>query len=98
MLFSFKLAWSSNNTNFIIVWNFYFYNLLYIAHLWFFDALINDENKGWGAKGLDLNSGWNWTPINHGWFFNSIISGNLLSGDKPEKINPFFSNFSLNYY
>ena len=32
-------------------------------------GLINDENKGCGNKGLDLNSGWNWTPINHGWFF-----------------------------
>ena len=49
--------------------------------------MINDENKGCGAKGLDLNSGWNWTAINHGWFFSSIISGNFLSGDNPEKIN-----------
>jgi hypothetical protein len=24
---------------------------------WVFVALINDENKGCGAKGLDLNSG-----------------------------------------
>jgi hypothetical protein len=31
-----------------------------------FAALIKDENKGCGAKGLDLNSGWNCTPINHG--------------------------------
>ena len=60
-----------------------------------FAAFINDENKGCGDKGLDLNSGWNWTPINQGWFFNSIISGSLLSGDIPEKINPLFSNWSL---
>ena len=47
---------------------------------------VKEENKGCGDKGLDLNSGWNWTPINQGWLFNSIISGNLLSGDNPEKI------------
>ena len=45
------------------------------------------------VKGLDLNSGWNWTPINHGWFLSSIISGSLLSGDKPENINPFSQIF-----
>ena len=48
-------------------------------------AFTNDENKGCGVNGLDLNSGWNWTPTNHGWFFNSIISGNDPSGDKAEK-------------
>ena len=56
---------------------------------------MNDENRGCGAKGLDLNSGWNWTPINHGWFSSSIVSGNDPSGESPEKIKPFFSNLDL---
>ena len=59
--------------------------------------MINDENNGWGEKGLDLNSGWNWTPINQGWFFNSIISGSVPSGDNAEKISPFFS-ISILYF
>ena len=28
-----------------------------INHFWIVFAAINDENKGCGAKGLDLNSG-----------------------------------------
>ena len=36
-------------------------------------------------KGLDLNSGWNCTPTNHGWLFNSIISGKVPSGDKANR-------------
>ena len=48
--------------------------------------MINDENKGCGDKGLDLNSGWYWTPINHGWFLISTISGSFPSGDIPENI------------
>ena len=57
--------------------------------------MIKEENNGCGVKGLDLNSGWNWTPINHGWSFNSIISGKDPSGDKAEKIKPFFSKSFL---
>ena len=51
-------------------------------------ALIKDENRGWGSKGLDFNSGWNWTPTNQGWSGISNISGRELSGDIPEKISP----------
>ena len=54
-------------------------------------CFINDENKGCGAKGLDFNSGWNWTPINHLWLTLSKTSGRTLSGDIPEKWKPFSS-------
>ena len=29
-------------------------------------ASMNFRNKGWGAVGRDLNSGWNWQPRNQG--------------------------------
>src|SRR5579864_5761482 len=29
-------------------------------------ARINAAKSGCGARGLDLNSGWNWQPTNHG--------------------------------
>ena len=37
-----------------------------------------------------MYSGWNWLPIKNGciFCFNSTISGNFLSGDRPEKIRP----------
>jgi len=41
-----------------------------------------------------LNSGWNWTPTNHGWFFNSIISGSKPSGDKAEKLEKLKKSIS----
>ena len=59
-------------------------------------AWIKEENNGWGSKGLDFNSGWNWTPTNHGWVSISKISGSKLSGDVPEKIKPFFVKSELN--
>ena len=60
--------------------------------------MINEENKGCGFKGLDLNSGWNCTPMNHGWFFNSTISGNLLSGEIPENISQIKKGDKYNLY
>jgi len=30
------------------------------------DAPMNAANNGWGSRGLDLNSGWNWQPRNQG--------------------------------
>ena len=30
--------------------------------------------SGWPRRGLDVNSGWNWQPKNHGWLGSSIIS------------------------
>lgn len=32
-------------------------------------------NSGCGSKGFDFSSGWNCTPINHGWSGLSTISG-----------------------
>ena len=32
----------------------------------FRDALIKSLKRGWGLKGFDLNSGWNWQARNHG--------------------------------
>jgi hypothetical protein len=29
-------------------------------------AAMKLANSGWGSKGLDLSSGWNWTPMNQG--------------------------------
>ena len=31
------------------------------------------KNKGEGFPGLDLNSGWNWTPTKYGWLGSSTI-------------------------
>ena len=31
------------------------------------------EKSGEGFPGLDLNSGWNWTPIKKGWLGSSTI-------------------------
>lgn len=31
------------------------------------------EKRGEGFPGLDLNSGWNWTPIKNGWLGSSTI-------------------------
>ena len=46
---------------------------------------MNDVNRGCGSNGFDFSSGWNWTPINHGWSGISTISGRMPSGDMPEK-------------
>ena len=46
------------------------------------------ENSGCGSKGLDFSSGWNWTPMNHGWPSSSTISGSLPSGDRPAILSP----------
>src|SRR5450432_2137629 len=39
-------------------------------------AWMNDLKSGWPPHGVDLNSGWNCTPMNHGWIAvgNSTIS------------------------
>src|SRR5690606_39797870 len=48
-------------------------------------------NSGCGLSGRDLSSGWNWTPMNHGWSCSSTISGSAPSGDVPENTSPAFS-------
>ena len=45
---------------------FFFLSSNYINLLLLIDAFMKDTNNGCGARGLDFNSGWNWTPINHG--------------------------------
>ena len=45
---------------------------------------MKETKRGWGFWGLDLSSGWNCTPINHLWLFDSIISGSKLSVDMTE--------------
>src|SRR5207244_13026007 len=65
-------------------------------------APMNAAKSGCGSSGLDLNSGWNWQPRNHGWSGASTISTKFLSGDTPEMISPcsvnVFSNCRLNSY
>src|SRR5262245_27737538 len=58
-------------------------------------APMNDANSGCGANGRDLSSGWNCTPMNQGWSWYSIISGNRPSGDMPAKRMPCCSRRSL---
>src|SRR4030065_542880 len=58
-------------------------------------AAINALKTGWGSNGLDLNSGWNWQPKNHGWFSISTVSTNFPSGLIPLIFNPFFIRISL---
>src|SRR5215216_7538397 len=41
-------------------------------------------NSGCGSKGRDFSSGWNCTPMNHGWSSYSTISGRSPSGERPE--------------
>ncbi len=43
-------------------------------------------------KGRDFSSGWNCTPMNHGWSGISTISGNSPSGESPEKRKPAASS------
>ena len=51
-------------------------------------ARTKSAKSGWGAKGFDFSSGWNWTPMNHGWPGISTISGRRPSGERPEKRSP----------
>src|SRR5690606_39792857 len=46
-------------------------------------ARMKDANNGWGRVGRDFSSGWNWHPMNHGWFGISIIPTRFPSGDRP---------------
>ena len=34
--------------------------------------------SGWPSRGVEVNSGWNWQPKNHGWPGSSTISGRSL--------------------
>ena len=36
------------------------------------------KNKGEGFPGLDLNSGWNWTPTKYGWLGSSTICNSSI--------------------
>src|SRR5262249_21971315 len=59
------------------------------AERWALAARMKSRKRGWHAKGLDLSSGWNWQPRNHGCSScSSMISTNLRSGDIPAKDNP----------
>src|SRR4029077_20047070 len=55
-------------------------------------ASTKDANNGCGSKGRDFSSGWNCTPMNHGWSSYSTISGKIPSGDSPEKRRPCCSS------
>src|ERR1700682_6036665 len=58
-------------------------------------AWMNDANSGCGSNGRDFSSGWNCTPMNHGWSSYSTISGSTPSGDGPENRKPCCSSRSL---
>src|SRR5690606_24096817 len=53
------------------------------SRLCFTAAAMKLANNGWGSKGLDFSSGWNWTPMNQGWSGRSTISGSSPSGLMP---------------
>ena len=36
------------------------------SRLWARAASMKLAKSGWGSKGFDFSSGWNWTPMNHG--------------------------------
>jgi hypothetical protein len=55
---------------------------------------MKPANSGCGSNGLLFSSGWNCTPMNHGWSGRSTISGSRPSGDMPEKTSPPFSSGS----
>src|SRR5271157_3099701 len=55
-------------------------------------AVMNWENSGLGARGLDLNSGWNCTPTPHGWSGHSTDSTSVLSGVSPLTTRPASSS------
>jgi hypothetical protein len=44
---------------------------------------------GFGASGLEVNSGWNWVPIKNGCPGISTISISFPFGETPENTNPF---------
>ena len=55
-------------------------------------AFMNSRKSGWGLKGFDLNSGWNWHPRNQGWSFSSTISTSVSSGEMPVTSMPQVSS------
>src|SRR5713101_6559896 len=55
-------------------------------------ASMNDANSGCGLNGRDFSSGWNCTPMNHGWSSYSTISGSTPSGERPENLKPCCSS------
>jgi len=55
-------------------------------------ADMNDANNGCGSNGRLLSSGWNCTPMNHGWSRSSTISGSKPSGLIPENQSPLLSS------
>ena len=59
-----------------------------------FQVNLNVEKIGWGSKGLDFSSGWNWTPKKNGWLDNSTISGSMPSLENAENVMPFLSRVS----
>src|SRR4051812_37545831 len=46
-------------------------------------AAMKPAKSGCGRVGRDWSSGWNWQPMNHGWFVSSTISTSCPSGDRP---------------
>ena len=54
------------------------------------------SKSGWPRRGVDVNSGWNWQPKNHGWSASSIISHRSLGAwlfaraldDQPGRLEP----------
>src|SRR5258707_1514593 len=58
-------------------------------------ASMKDANSGCGSNGRDFSSGWNCTPMNHGWSSYSTISRSTPSGERPEKRRPCCSSRSL---
>src|SRR5690606_27604835 len=43
-------------------------------------ALMKLLKSGWPSRGVEVNSGWNCTPMNHGCCGSSMISGNCSVG------------------
>jgi len=56
---------------------------------------MNALKSGCGQSGLDLNSGWNWQPKNHGWLGSSMISTRSASLYTPEMTMPFSMSAAL---
>src|SRR5437879_3170780 len=49
-------------------------------------AVTKALNKGWPARGVEVNSGWNCTPTKNGWPGISIISGSFSLGVRAETL------------
>ena len=62
---------------------------------WARAALTKAVKSGWPLRGLEVNSGWNWQPTNHGCTScgSSIISHRSVPGARPETRRPWASSW-----